>query len=144
MDSRTALSVVLPQSRFLAAALQTDSLKRSTTLNKLRKAVDSLPLGLNALYESTWRRINAQTEDEVSLATKAIIWLTYAERSLSIRELQHALAVSNEMGNFDEDDIAVEELIISVSCGLIVFDGQSRVVRLVREYLHLCIQSIDC
>jgi len=82
------------------------------------------------MYQTTWTRIKAQTEEEVSLAMRAIIWLAHANRSLTITELQHALAVAE---TFDEEDIAQEELIISVSCGLIVVDERSRTVRLVRK-----------
>jgi len=114
--------------------LQIESLKHSISVNKLRKAVDLLPSGLKDLYGQTWERIEAQTEDEVSLAMKAVIWLTCAYRSLRVTELQHALAVSDEVEGFDEDDIVAEELIVSVCCGLIVVDGESRIVRLVREY----------
>ena len=121
--------------RFLVAALQIESLKHCISVKKLRQVVESLPSGLDDLYRCTWRRIEAQTEDEVSLATTAIIWLTYAYQSLTVTELQHALAVSDNMEGFDEDDIVAEELIISVCCGLIVVDGESRIVRLVREYI---------
>ena len=121
--------------RFLVAVLQIESLKHCISVKKLRQVVESLPSGLDDLYRCTWRRIEAQTEDEVSLATTAIIWLTYAYQSLTVTELQHALAVSDNVEGFDEDDIVAEELIISVCCGLIVVDGESRIVRLVREYI---------
>ena len=121
--------------RFLVAALQIESLKHCISVKKLRQVVELLPSGLDDLYRHTWRRIEAQTEDEVSLATKAIIWLTYAYQSLTVTELQHALAVSDDVEGFDEDDVVAEELIISVCCGLIVVDGESRIVRLVREYI---------
>ena len=119
----------------MIAALQIDSLSRSISVNHVRKAVNSLPSGLNSLYECTLARIEAQTEEEVLLATKALIWLTYAYQSLTIEDLQHVLAVSDVSERFDEDDIAMEELIVSVCCGLIVVDAQSRIVRLVREYI---------
>ena len=64
---------------------------------------------------------------------RAIIWLTYAKRPLKISELQHALAVHRGAKNFDEDDVAAEETIISVCCGLIVIDRESQIVPFVRE-----------
>ena len=93
------------------------------------------------MYERTWERIEAQTEDEVSLATKAIIWVTYTHQPLNVTQLQHAVVVSDEGDGFDEDDIAAEELIVSVCCGLIVVD-QSRIVRLVRECI-LCVAMVE-
>ena len=117
----------------MLAALQIDSLKHCTSINKLRTAVELLPSRLDDLYERTWERIEAQSEDEVSLATKAIIWLTYADGPLRVTELQHAVVVSDEGDGFDEDDISAKELIVSVCCGLIVVDQRSQIVRLVRE-----------
>jgi hypothetical protein len=125
----------------LLTALQIDGLKGCTSVKTLREAVDSLPSGLNALYECTCSRIKSQTKNEVSLATKAIIWLTYAYRPLKITELQHALAVSDE--RFDEDDVAAKELIVSVCCGLIVVDKQSGIVRLVRKYITCSAKTAD-
>lgn len=116
--------------RFLLTALQIDMLKRCVSIKKLRAAVESLPSGLDALYERTWDRIEAQTEDEVSLAIKVLIWLTYAYEPLKVAQLQHAVAVSDE--GFDKDDIVAEELMVSVCCGLIVVDELSEIVRLVR------------
>ena len=129
--------------RFLLASLQIDSLRHCTSIKKLRTTVESLPSRLDDLYERTWERIKAQTEDEVSLATRAIIWLTYAYQPLSVTELQHAVAVSDEGESFDEDDITSEELIVSVCCGLIVVDQQSGIVRLVRECLLCTIAKIE-
>jgi hypothetical protein len=120
--------------RFLLAALQIDNLKHCTTLTELREAVNFLPSGVENLYDLTLGRIESQSRGEASLATKAIIWLTYGYWSLSIRELQHALAVSDQAERFDEDNIAPAELIVAVCCGLIVVDKESRIVRLVREY----------
>jgi len=128
-------------SRFLLASLQIDNLKHCISIKKLLTAVESLPLGLNAMYERTWERIEEQTDDEVSLARKVIIWLTYAYRPLKVTELQHAVAVPDEGDGFDEGDVTAEELIISACCGLIMVDQQSRIVRLVRECIVCIVKS---
>lgn len=113
--------------------LQIESLKNSTTINQLRKAANSFPSNIHDIYSASWARIKAQSYERASLAEGAIIWLTYAFRPLRITELQHALAVQRDGEGFDDDDIADEETIVSASCGLIGIDGESRVVRLVRE-----------
>ena len=77
----------------------------------------------------------AQSQKSVSLAKRAIIWLTYALRPLTINELRHALAVQLNVATFDDDDVPTEEAIVSVCCGLIVVEGESQTVRLVREYI---------
>jgi hypothetical protein len=127
----------------LLTALQISSLKDTISVKGLLKAIDSLPAGLNALYECTFRRIETQAENKASLARKAIIWLIYAYRSLTITELQHALALSDETEKFDEDEVSPEKFIVSACCGLIVADKQSRTVRLVREYMTCRAKTAD-
>ena len=114
-----------------------DSLKHCTTVNELHRTIDSLPSGLDAFYKRTLERIESLGEAEISLTKKAILWLTYAFRSLSIAELQHALAVSDEREGFDEDDITDEKVIVSVCFGLVTIDKESGIVRLVREYNYV-------
>jgi len=87
------------------------------------------------MYSSTWERIVAQSQKSVSLAKRAIIWLTYAFRPLRIIELRHALAVQPDTATFDDNDVSTEETIVSVCCGLIVIEGESQTVRLVREHI---------
>ena len=120
--------------RFLVAALQIESLKYSTTVSQLRKAANSLTSDMDNIYSASWERIKAQPKPQALLAESAIIWLIHAYRSLTITELQHALAVPSDGEAFDVDDIADEDTIVSVSCGLITIERESRVVRLVREY----------
>jgi len=95
------------------------------------------------MYERTWKRIKDQTDDEVSLAERVIIWLTYAHWPLRVTELQHAVAVSDHGDGFDEGDVTSEELIVSVCCGLIMVDQQSRIVRLVRECIVCIVKTSD-
>lgn len=89
------------------------------------------------MYDATFKRIEAQTEDDISLAKRALAWLTYALRSLTIIELEHALAVSSDTETFDEEDITPEDLIASVCCGLVIIDKKSQIVRLVRKYTYI-------
>jgi hypothetical protein len=109
------------------------SLKESTTVNQLRSAIFSFSSDIDNIYSSSWQRIKAQSKERVLLAERAILWLTYAYRPLKITELQHALAVQCE--TFDDDDVAGEDMIVSVCCGLVVVDKESQIARLVREHV---------
>lgn len=109
-------------------------LSKCTTKNELRNALELLPSDLHGIYNATLGRIEAQEKTHAFLAIRAIIWLTHAHRSLKIMELQHALAVQLDSNIFDKDDITPPELIVSLSCGLIVVDEKSKIVRLAREY----------
>ena len=118
--------------------MQITALKNIISIKSLRKAVESLPAGLNATYKCSFERVETQNEEMASLARKAILWLTYANRSLKMEELQDALAVSDGTEGFDDDDISPAKLIISVCHGLIMVDEESETVRLVREYITSC------
>ena len=58
-------------------------------------------------------------------------WITYAQRPLSLHELQHALAVEPNESELDEENIPDIDLIISVCAGLVIVDQESNVIRLV-------------
>ena len=85
----------------------------------LMNALETLPTRINDLYRHTLKRIDAQSEPEVLLAKKAILWLVYAIAPLSMDQLQHALATNVDLEIFDEDDIVRGEFIFDVCCGLI-------------------------
>ena len=76
-------------------------------------------------------RIQGQVEEHSKLALSALSWISNAVRPLRLNELQHALAVRRGDRSLDEEALADETLIISVSAGLITFDTQSGKIRLV-------------
>lgn len=55
----------------------------------------------------------------------------HSERRLTLKELQHALAVRDNMKELNEDFIPQPGIILSLSAGLVVLDEQSSIVRLV-------------
>jgi hypothetical protein len=63
------------------------------------------------------------------------MWLTYAAQRLNIKELQHALAIEEDMEDMDEDALIDPDILTSVCAGLVVIDEESQVVRLVRKWL---------
>ena len=112
-------------------------------MKKLRVALNALPVGVHAMYQATWARIEAQSPEEVLLAKRAILWVAYGIRNLQIVELQEALAICGdgdlEDGEFDEEDVPPTNLILALCCGLLtVGEGEIQVVRLVRT-LNSCL-----
>ena len=85
----------------------------------------------NAAYDETLSRITTQLPGYRDLAIKAISWIALAQRSLTIRELEHALAVEPEDEEFDEDNIQDMEMIRSVCAGLVVLDEETGTARFV-------------
>ncbi|KDR67657.1 hypothetical protein GALMADRAFT_146939 [Galerina marginata CBS 339.88] len=119
---------------FLVVSLQIEMLKGANSLKKLRVILESLPAGVNDMYSSTVVRI--ESGDDCSLAMRALLWLTYAIRPLTITELQHALAISNDAGTFDLEDVTERSWLLSVCCGLVVVDQETETVRLAHYTAH--------
>ncbi|PPQ96354.1 hypothetical protein CVT26_005041 [Gymnopilus dilepis] len=115
---------------FLTVTLQVEALSKCNTKNSLRNAAERLPSDLDDIYMDALRRIQDQEKDDADVAIRAIVWLTHALRSLKTIELQHALAISSDRKEFNDDDLIPTELLVSLCCGLVVIDEESEIVRL--------------
>ncbi|KAJ7584536.1 ankyrin repeat-containing domain protein [Mycena floridula] len=111
----------------MQARLHLDSLASQLNRKTLRKALSSLPKGIMDSYDTAVARINGQGEAEYKLALQVFYWLAYAQRSLSVTELQHAITVSAGMTEMDFDAIVDVELLTDICAGLITIQ---------KEYYH--------
>jgi hypothetical protein len=111
-----------------------DSLIRKHNVTALRTALVNLPKEVNDIYDKTMERIEQQNEEDRDLAIQILSWIIFACRPLRVTELQHALAIVQEMTQLDPDSMIDEELLTSVCAGLIMVDKE-RIVRLVRKLL---------
>lgn len=106
----------------------------------MERALKKLPRRLDETYDQAFERIDSQGEGLRELARKVLTWVTYAKKRLSVAELQHALAVEPGQPALDQNLIPDIDTIGSVCAGLVNFDAQSNVVRLVhytaQEYLE--------
>ncbi|KAJ7586381.1 ankyrin repeat-containing domain protein, partial [Mycena floridula] len=116
---------------FLLARLHMDSLASKHTRKALLAALRTLPKEIHNSYHDTMSRIRAQTEDDRDLAFQVFSWLTYAQRPLKVRELQHALAVSPEMTEMDTDGVVDVDILTSVCAGLVIIEPDSDIIHLV-------------
>ena len=103
---------------------------------EVRFALESLPRGDEALpiaYNQAMQRIGAQKPGMRLIAQKALGWVTYAKRLLSVNELRYAIAVQRGHSQFNEEDLSDIDDIVSACAGLITVDqGQdTNTVRLV-------------
>jgi hypothetical protein len=129
--------------RFLLARLHMDALSSKHNKKALRAAFESLPKEINSTYDEALSHIKEQSEDDRTLANNVLMWLTCATRPLRVKELQHALALAQDLESVEEnhswevDEDAITELNIltSVCVGLVVVDESSNTLRLVRESL---------
>ena len=76
-------------------------------------------------------RICNQDEDDAQLAKRALSWISYALRPLTVKEIQPAIAVEPNEKELDEEALPDEELLISVCAGIVTIDHESNIMRLV-------------
>ncbi|KAF8537641.1 ankyrin repeat-containing domain protein [Trichophaea hybrida] len=133
---------------FLLAELQFNSISQWTTVNKMKKALTELPVGLNESFEKTLARIKQQFSDQGELALEVLRWISHAKRPLSIDELRQALAIQPNETCFDEDDMPDQGTIVHVCMGLVIIDQQSSIIRLVhyslQEYFQKFTDAFFC
>ncbi|KAA8571542.1 hypothetical protein EYC84_001542 [Monilinia fructicola] len=129
---------------FLLVHMHIEAIASELKISRVRKALNSLPEILDKTYDDALKRIaEGQDANRRSLAMNILMWLSCAKRPLTVRELQHAMAITeldtgeNEL---DEDDFYDQDLLLTVCTGLVVIDPESGVIRLchftLQEYLE--------
>ena len=111
--------------------LHMDSLTSKMTIRDLRKALKTLPTGLDETYSHAMNRIELQDQEPRQLAYRTLYWISYAFRPLTVDELRHALGVEPEEPEFDEENLVDEGDLIAVCAGLVTIEPESRMVRMV-------------
>ncbi|KEF57352.1 uncharacterized protein A1O9_05269, partial [Exophiala aquamarina CBS 119918] len=66
------------------------------------------------------------------LAYNALYWIASAKRLLSTLEVQYALTVVPGDSQLDEDNIRDLDLTVSVYCGIVTVDKNSKIILLVQ------------
>ncbi|KAL8658442.1 MAG: hypothetical protein Q9202_007559 [Teloschistes flavicans] len=129
------------QGMFLLARLHLNSVAVSPSIAILKTTLHTLPQQLNATYDEAMLRLEDQHDEIAKLAKRVLAGLLYTTRSLTVRELQHALAADSTTGTqgIDEDHIvSVEDMVYSCA-GLVTWDPETKVIRMVhysaQEYL---------
>ena len=123
--------LVLTKLRFLLAVLHMESLASQLNKAQVRKALKKLPKKLDDTYLEALQRIARQGESDVEVANQVLSWISYAYRPLTIEELRCALAVTPGDTLFDEEAMTPMSILVSICAGLVTFDPQSGIIRLV-------------
>lgn len=110
----------------------------------MRRKLQTLPTTLVGTYDEAMRRIEVQEPDHRSIALKTLAWVSYAFRSLSLGELQHALAIGPGRVELDEELLMDGPSITGLCAGLVQVDPGTNIVTLVHyttkkyfETIHL-------
>jgi hypothetical protein len=121
--------------RFLHASLQLDALCHCLSAHHVKKIIEQFPSEIKDVYSQTWRRILNQHSLHVDLAKTILLWVVYAARPMTIDELRCAVATSPDKDEFEPARMVPEATLLGLCQGLVVLEEESRLVRLVREYL---------
>ena len=113
------------------AQLHLESLANENNKQDVRLALQSLPEKLDDTYDEAIKRIFRQGKKDVQLAKRTLMWISCAKRSLSIIELQRALATKLEAKELDPESLPHKDVIVDVCSGLVAVDRESETIRLV-------------
>jgi len=108
-----------------------DSLAMQGTRRAVETALEHLPKELDETYNDAMKRIDNQNNYDRQLSYKILSWMTFSRRPLSLRELQHALAVEKSDTKFDEKNVPDQDMLTSVCAGLVTIDQERSVFRLI-------------
>ena len=120
----------LPNLRFLLAVLHTQLLSEEDNKKDLLRALDKLPEELGDTYDRAMQRIEDQSRQKVKRAGQVLSWVAFAQRPLTVNELQCALAVAPGDTFLDADALPDKDSMVSLCAGLVVID-QEGIVRFV-------------
>ncbi|KAI9796740.1 MAG: Ankyrin repeat domain-containing protein 44 [Piccolia ochrophora] len=122
---------------FLIAVLQIRRICDQMTIREVKRALDTMPVGLVEMYEETMARISRQSSKRKELAMRILGWVCHAKRPMSVEELRHALAVDYDPKqsvpprSLDEENLLRQTMLIDVCAGLVTIEQESKVIRLV-------------
>ncbi|KAH6911841.1 hypothetical protein BKA70DRAFT_863385 [Coprinopsis sp. MPI-PUGE-AT-0042] len=127
---------------FLHASLQLDALCECATAREVQQTLEVFPSRIEDVYLQTWHRILGQKPSHVLLAKATLVWVLNASRSMTIEELERAVATSPETFAFEPDRLAPGTTLIALCCGLVTFEEESRLVRLVHYTANDTLQGL--
>lgn len=99
------------------------------TWKRVREALNSLPEGLDAVYDNIMQRIGGQIPEHARLAKRALMWLVHTERPPTMVELQCAVTIETDDTSLDESDLYGSETLVAVCCRLILVEENTQIVR---------------
>jgi hypothetical protein len=84
-------------------------------------------------YLRMWHGILEKGPHHALTAKTLLVWVLNASTPLTIEVLEHAVAISPDTHQFDRGRFVPGMILMALCRGLVVFEEESRLVRLVRE-----------
>lgn len=134
--------ITLAHHRFLLAELHISSLAREDSKRGLFRALKNLPTEINDTYERTLLRIDSSESQKAKRANEVLMWITHAQRPLTVSELCHALSVEPADTTFDRDGLPNFPNLLSACCGLVIIDQTDTTIRLVHHTAKQCFDRV--
>ncbi|KAH6909872.1 hypothetical protein BKA70DRAFT_1041891, partial [Coprinopsis sp. MPI-PUGE-AT-0042] len=127
---------------FLHASLQMDALCECISTQEVMQTLEAFPSRIEDVYIQTWHRILGQKQNQVLIAKALLVWVLSASRPMTIEELEYAVATSPDTYKFEPNQIVPGRTLMSLCCGLVTFEGESRLVRLVHYTAKNTLQGL--
>ncbi|KAK3389608.1 hypothetical protein B0H63DRAFT_507150 [Podospora didyma] len=131
--------------RFLLALLHMQSLVGKRSPKALRMSLARLDSDYDMAYAAAMQQIENQVPDQVDTAKKALAYVTFAKRPLTVAELRHVLAVRTVDTELDDSIPHIDD-IVATCAGLIITVGReegsggAKQVRLIHRTAHEYLQ----
>jgi ankyrin repeat protein len=97
----------------------------------VRAALQSLPEDLDSTYEDLLQRLFAQSDRSVKRAKRLISWISCTTRSLTVKEIQTALAIKPDDTYLKEEALPDIDILVSSCAGIVTIDEEAQVLRFV-------------
>lgn len=127
---------------FLWVALMIKELKSKGSIHEIRESLDSLPEGLDKVYERILTRLHASlTSSAQEFCCRLLKWIVCATRPLKLQEMRDALQIDYSANSFfgSDETLLYSERDFELACGslVVIRCGVIQLVHLsARDYLQ--------
>ncbi|KAK7962817.1 uncharacterized protein PG986_003642 [Apiospora aurea] len=128
---------------FLLGKILVHHLLELSTVKEMRKEIQASPVLLEEAFESSLKRIDAQSKSHSALARRVISWVAAAERKLLMSELVHGLATEEESNVIDSENLPSKKTILKVCGGLVVLSPQDQSISMVHTSVWVWFRNRD-
>ncbi|RPA91749.1 hypothetical protein L873DRAFT_1556929, partial [Choiromyces venosus 120613-1] len=97
--------------------------------------------GLHDVYAATLDRISRQRGDKPRLGMEVLLWVSLAQRPLSVSELCDALGVEIGSADFNTENIPPIQTLLGSCLGLVTVNKETPRVRLIHSTLQEYLQA---
>ncbi|KAL8698578.1 MAG: hypothetical protein Q9201_006495 [Fulgogasparrea decipioides] len=126
---------------FMLAKLFMTAIRTKTSPDEVKATLENLPQGYDESYKATMERIEATgladpNDTSSGLAKRTLMWVACSYRTLSLAELQEALAIDLKRPDYRTKHQFNKEILLEITGGLLYIDSDEKNVRLCHATAH--------